>query len=245
MNLILCMAGLYRRFREAGYPLPKFLLPWQGTTVLDEILRHLLADGAFDSVLLIANERDRAFAPQVAAVLGRHGIAAERLVFTGDTAGQAETALLGVEALERIAQPHDRRVAFHNIDTVLIGRDFRAVADVLTRDAGWIDTFTANSPAYSYVALNAAGMVTDIAEKIVISPHATTGLYAFASMDEYVRHCVAARGAPGEHYISAVYKRMLAAGARLSAGTERSGECTIILGTPAEYEAARGATTTP
>ena len=29
MNLILTMAGKYSRFKEEGYTIPKFLLPWE------------------------------------------------------------------------------------------------------------------------------------------------------------------------------------------------------------------------
>jgi CTP:molybdopterin cytidylyltransferase MocA len=67
------MAGVYRRFREAGYTTPKFLLPWRGRTVLDHILDGLLHGGAFAQVVLVANRRDEAHGEAIASCLDRVG----------------------------------------------------------------------------------------------------------------------------------------------------------------------------
>lgn len=241
MQLILCMAGIYRRFREAGYTVPKFLLPWNGSTVLSAILDHMLADKAFSSVLLLGNQRDVAFRPEVEGILQVHGLPPESLVLIGDTVGQAETALRGIEEADRRGRTTDRRVVFHNIDTVLLGRDYQAIAAALADDDGFIDTFLADSPAYSYVRLSAEGAVTDIAEKKVISRHATTGLYGFASMDAFCEIYASCAWPNGERYISALYRTMLDQGARIRAGGGPTEARTVILGTPAEYESARGA----
>ena len=106
MHLVLCMAGIYRRFRVAGYALPKYLLPWRGRTILGHILDHLQAARAWDGVLLVGNSRDAAHAPAVAAELVRQGLDPAALLQIGDTAGQADTALVAVqELLRRGADP--------------------------------------------------------------------------------------------------------------------------------------------
>jgi hypothetical protein len=238
MNLILCMAGLYRRFRDAGYTVPKFLLSWEDGTILSAVLWHLRADGAFSSVLLVGNQRDSVFRPHIEAILREQGLPSDALVLIEDTGGQAETALLGAEELERRLRPSDRRVVFHNIDTILLGRDYRSIARHLDACDGYIDTFEADSPAYSYVRIGEHGLVTDIAEKRVISPHATTGLYAFSSLDDYRAAYAACRWGNGERYISSLYRSMIEAGARIHAGGSASSADTIILGTPDEYESA-------
>jgi CTP:molybdopterin cytidylyltransferase MocA len=239
MNLIMCMAGLYRRFREAGYDKPKFLLEWRGTTVLGAILERLLEDGHFSSVLLLGNRRDAAHRPAVEAELRRLGLPADSLVLVGDTAGQAETARLGIAELDLRRRPIDRRVVFHNIDTVLEGRDLAAVAAVLACEDGYIDTFTASSPAYSYVGLDDDGLVCDMVEKVVISSHATSGFYGFHSMDRFCRDYADCQWPPGERYISSLYRTMLDRRARIRTNLGAVGEDTIVLGTPAEYEAER------
>ena len=239
MNLILCMAGRYRRFHEAGYDRPKFLLEWHDTTILGAILERLLDGGNFNSVTLIGNTRDTNHRPAVEFELERLGLSADSLILIDDTAGQAETANIGIAELDLRLWPSDRRVVFHNIDTLLEGRDFAAVAAVLAEDDGFIDTFDADSPAFSYVKLNHDGLVSDIAEKKVISRFATSGLYGFASMDRYLVDYAACQWPDGERYISTLYRSMLDRGARIRTNHGGEGEATIVLGTPAEYEAER------
>lgn len=235
MNLLLCMAGLYRRFREAGYDTPKFLLPWQGATVLDHVLR--LAPEAGARPFLVANRRDAAHASALRAILARAGGDPRDLVFVGDTAGQAETARIGIEAF-RLADP-DAPLLIHNIDTILLGRDWGRIRAALARADGWIDVFDADGPQYSYVETDAEGRVLRIREKEVISRLATTGLYGFASARAYLDALARTTPSRGELYVSDVYARMLADGATILAPAPRPEERTIVLGTPAEYEAAR------
>lgn len=240
MDLVLCMAGLYKRFREAGYRTPKFLLPWNGGTILGTILDTMLADGAIRRVTLVANRRDAEWREALEAILAQHGIGGERLLYIGDTRGQAETAAIAARHLA--GGGGGQPVLFHNIDTVLLGRDYHAIARRLTGGAdGWIDVFDSDSPNYSYVTIDPDGRVTAMAEKIVISRHATSGLYGFASPEVYLDGVEAAEAdgsrPAGEFYISDVYRAMIAGGARIEAAPGTQDQQTIILGTPAEYEA--------
>ncbi|MEA1937758.1 MAG: hypothetical protein U9N14_01535 [Pseudomonadota bacterium] len=238
MHLVLCMAGIYRRFREAGYKTPKYLLPWRGRTILSHILATMTEDGAFSSVLLLANERDLSYRPDIEAVLAENGLAADCLHFVGDTRGQAETAALAVDCLEtRGRLDTEDRVVFHNIDTILYGRDYRKVADILCECDGYIDVFESDGPQYSYVRIDQNGAVTEMAEKIVISNRATSGLYGFCSAIRF-RDLAKSMTASGEFYISDVYRRMLSDGAHIRVNAPEPARDTLILGTPAEYEAA-------
>lgn len=234
MNLLLCMAGLYRRFREAGYATPKFLLPWKGTTVLDHVLDVARESGARPR--LVANRRDEVHAETLRAILARAGGERGDLVFVGDTAGQAETARLGIEAfgLANLDSP----LLIHNIDTLLIGRDWGRIHTDLARADGWIDVFDADGPQYSYVETDTEDRVLRIREKEVISRLATTGLYGFASARAYLDALARSTPSRGEIYVSDVYARMLGDGATILAPAPRDAERTIVLGTPAEYEAA-------
>jgi dTDP-glucose pyrophosphorylase len=226
--LVLCMAGLYSRFRKAGYATPKFLLTMSGQTIIARIVSEL----APAALVLIANERDAEHGDAIRAALATIGHGDADLHFVGDTSGQAETAAIG--ARRALALGHTGPLVFHNIDTVLLERDLGAIGDILTRSDGFIDVFDNDSAAYSYVAVD-GDRVTDIAEKVVISRHATTGLYGFRSAAYYLEQAAeTTRRSKGEFYISDVYRRMLDHGADIRIETE-SGPA-IILGTPAEYE---------
>lgn len=237
MNMIFCMAGIYRRFREAGYTTPKYLLPWKGSTVLHHVLAPLLG-GPVSEAVLVANRRDEAWRADIERVMAEFAIPLDRLCLVGDTRGQAETAEIGCAHLDQVARPGDRRVLFHNVDTVVEGRDLAAIAATLAGHDGWIDTLTSDSPAYSYVSVDDSGLVREMAEKRVISPHATTGLYGFGSIDRYLEAMRRSVPERAELYISDVYRTMLAEGGRIAVGLPAPGARTIILGTPAEYEAA-------
>ena len=239
MLLVYCMAGLYKRFRDAGYLTPKFLLPWEGRPALDHVIGTMYDASVFSDVVLVANQRDQPSADSIRRVMAAHNIPPNRLTFVPDTRGQAETALLGLDHLDRIGASPDRPVLFHNIDTVLIGRDYRTINRTLHEAHGYIDVFDADSPAYSYVSADAAGRVSKIAEKIVISRHATTGLYGFASARVYREHA-GATAYRGEFYISDVYRSMLEAERDIRINTSSTEHRTIIVGTPAEYEALVG-----
>ena len=223
------MAGLYRRFREAGYTTPKFLLPLRGRS----ILAHIVDELSPERLLLVANERDLPHADAI-----RAAAPGAVLKFIGDTEGQAQTAMEAASLALAQGWGGDPLV-FHNVDTILYDRDLRRIGQILREADGFIDVFDADSPAYSYVRVDADNWVTEMAEKVVISRHATTGLYGFASPESYLSHARATtERTKGEFYVSNVYSRMLAQGCRIR--IEPVPRRTVILGTPAEYEASGG-----
>lgn len=238
-TLALCMAGRYRRFAEAGYRTPKFLLPWRASTILAEIVREL----APTRLLCVANRRDEHHTDAILAAARAGGVDEPVLRFIGDTEGQAATA----QEAARLAadQGWDGPFVLHNVDTVLVGRDLSHIGVLLGEADGFIDVFRSGSAAYSYVDVEADGgrqRVTRIAEKVVISPWATSGLYGFTSPQAY--EDAAARTTArsrGEFYVSDVYGTVLREGGRILANAaDDPGRQTIILGTPAEYRALGG-----
>lgn len=231
MILVLTMAGRYQRFTNEGYKTPKYLLPWGDRTVLSVILSELWAGGVFTDVLLVANYRDEAYMPHVRAVMRRHGIDTANLVLTHDTSGQAETAMIGIEAVKRLGHRSDVPVVFHNIDTILLGRNYQALQQALGQADGYIDVFRSSNRAYSYVLIDEERRVQEIAEKIVVSELATSGLYGFRSWQTFEEFYKAGQ----DLYISSIYKRMISAGRTLLVGEVHHESDTIVLGTPDEY----------
>lgn len=230
MILILTMAGRYQRFIDAGHKLPKYLLPWGDKTVLSTILFELQKRQRFSEVFLIANHRDEAYMPHVRAIMRSAEIPAEHLVLTHDTKGQAATALLGVKAVEEMSKIKSAPIVFHNIDTILLNRDLGEAAKALGSYDGYIDVFLSQNAAYSYVLVDDQRRVLEIAEKIVVSDLATSGLYGFRSAATYRQHYT-----DDDLFISGVYKRMLERGAAVVTGTTHRESDTVVLGTPAEY----------
>lgn len=225
-TLALCMAGTWRRFREAGYTTPKYLLPLQGRPILSHIVDEL----APSRLLLVANKRDRDWESAI-----KEAAPTGALHFIDDTEGQAATAL---EAAD-LAMAHGwgaTPFVLHNVDTILYDRSLRKIGDELQWSTGFIDVFEASNPAYSYVSFDDRRNVTAIAEKKVISRWATTGLYGFSSPETYVHHASTTnKRSGGEFYVSDVYQKMLERGASIR--VDPTARRTVVLGTPEEYEA--------
>jgi dTDP-glucose pyrophosphorylase len=225
--LIVCMAGLNTRFHDVGFDIPKYLLPWGEETIIHEILKQL---GKFDEVLLLANKRDMYFKKELVDTIEPLGLTEDNIHYIGDTSGQAHTAYIGASLLK------DRFQSFfvHNADTLLIGRDFKAIESVMSD--GYVDVFVANNPKYSYVR-SKDGVVTEIVEKSAISPFASSGMYGFYSAELYQQIYEAlSQGFTGkEMYIANVLDYMIKNNKFVGLNELNNEYETIVLGSPQEY----------
>jgi dTDP-glucose pyrophosphorylase len=221
MDLIFTMAGLYSRFRNEGYKIPKYLLPWKHHTILSEILTQMQG---FDNIFLIANEKNYGFMNHVLKIQDHFGIPQSNLILVSDTRGQAETASIGLEKIS-LKGPF----LIHNIDTILYNRDYKLIESSLTKYSGYIDLFVSNNHEYSYVLLDDENCIKEISEKILISKFATSGLYGFSSVDAYKSFY------DGQVFISEIYKDMINGNEKVLGGRIYTEQETLVLGTPTDY----------
>ena len=225
--LVVCMAGLNTRFHDVGFDIPKYLLPWGEETIIHEILKQL---GKFDEVLLLANKRDMYFKKELVDTIEPLGLTEDNIHYIGDTSGQAHTAYIGASLLK------DRFQSFfvHNADTLLIGRDFKAIESVMSD--GYVDVFVANNPKYSYVR-SKDGVVTEIVEKSAISPFASSGMYGFYSAELYQQmYEESSQGFIGkEMYIANVLDYMIKNNQFIGLNELNNEYETVVLGSPQEY----------
>ncbi len=227
MNLIFTMAGRYSRFINEGYKIPKYLLPWGKRSILSEILSIMNHNNTFENIYLVTNKRDDIYMPHVRQILRELNIPIENLFQIDDTKGQAETAYITINKI------HDRLnkkpIVFHNIDTILYNREYSSISEILKKKDGHIDVFKSNNQAYSYVLVE-NNNVQAMAEKVVMSGLATSGLYAFKNTqiflenyrDEFI-------------YISEVYQHMIDNNMVIGVGRLYDEHDTIVLGTPEQY----------
>ena len=225
MNLILTMAGKYSRFKEAGFGIPKYLLPWGDSSVLKRILINLTGFYDFKNVILVANKSDSDFMPHVQQIIKSRLLNGE-LVVIDDTSGQAETV---DKALSIFGKQLDGcPLIIHNIDTILYERDFNDIEKDLKNHDGFVDVFKASNHEYSYAVIK-DNLVSVIAEKVIVSDTATTGLYGFSSPSVFKKYY------DGEIYISDIYKKMILDNKTVVASFVHNESDTIVLGTPSDY----------
>ncbi len=213
LTIVVPMAGLGSRFAKAGFLLPKPLIPVHGVPMIRLVIETLrpaqphrfvfIAQRAHDAAHGVA-DRLRAWAP-----------GCEVILLDGLTEGAACTVLAAAAWFDS-----DAPLMIANSDQ-FVDTDINAyLADLPARRLdGLIMTMQADDPKWSFAAIDAAGMVTQIAEKQVISSHATVGLYNFARGRDFAaaaRRMIARNErVNGEFYIAPVYNDLVAAGARI------------------------------
>ena len=167
--------------------------------------------------------------PHVKKIIKSIGMPLENIFLISDTTGQAETASKAIsEVCDRFGSLNGN-IVFHNIDTILYNRKINEISSLLDVNDGYIDIFESNNHAYSYVLLE-DGNVKSIAEKIVISNSATSGIYAFKDINVFIKFYK-----NDMLYIRDIYKYMIEKGLSIVTSSIYSGDDTIVLGTPSEY----------
>ena len=234
------MAGLGSRFTKAGYPRPKYEIEVLGRPLFDWSMLALEAFREAGWRFTFATRREEDARPFLAARCAALSIAmGEVIELDGVTDGQATTALL----LAQRSAP-DAPFAVFNIDT-FVAPQAMAPAQIPPGSAGWVPCFPGPGDGWSFCRTDAEGRVAELREKVRISPHATVGLYWFASAAEYIalyqRFFSDGRGAEkGERYVAPMYNQLITEGALVTMGTLAL-EDVGMLGTPEQVEGFRAA----
>jgi dTDP-glucose pyrophosphorylase len=229
VNLVICMAGYNTRFHDVGFDIPKYLLPWNGTTIIHDILKNF---GNVQQTILVANKRDSYFKEQLLETIKPLGLNGNNILYIGDTKGQAHTAAIGVAQLYQNSLP----TFIHNADTIVTGRNLELLSLDMQGEYydGYVDVFVGNSPKYSYVRAYEENVI-EIVEKKQISPYASSGLYGFSSADVYMAHYDKLLQQNDELYVSDVLQNMIVSGKRIFMNGLTNAQETIVLGSPQEY----------
>lgn len=238
--IIFPMAGRSRRFTEAGYDVPKYMLPLGGLTAFDHAVGGFRRYFASEPFLFVARAVEGLdVAGFVRARVLELGIADPRLVvLPRDTAGQAETVEHGLDSAE---VPGQEPITIFNIDTFRPGFTRAAVA-ARPGSSGYLEVFRGEGANWSYVrpAPGEADLVAETAEKRPISDLCCTGLYHFSASGEFRAALAAERAAPSapELYVAPIFNHLIRAG-RLIHFQKIARSEVIFCGTPAEYEELR------
>ena len=237
------MAGLSRRFTEAGHDRPKYMLQAHGRSLFAHAVGGFSAYFATHPFLFIA--RDVAGTPHfVQEECARLGIAQARLVLLeAPTAGQAETVALG---LVRAEVPDATPLTLFNIDTFRPGFRHPTAFAVEGPQAvdGYLEVFRGSGPNWSYVRPDPVqpGRVRATTEKVPVSDLCCTGLYHFRSaglfLHAYRRFAAGEAAAMGlrELYVAPMYNLLLRGAADVRYHLIHP-DTVIFCGVPAEYEA--------
>jgi len=211
--LVMPMAGQGSRFVRAGRTEPKPLIDIAGRPAFwwaAESVRRAVPVREMVFVVLEDHLRDFAIDTAIRDLYGE----ARVVTVPALTKGAAASAAIGVAAVAS-----EGPIAINDCDHAFVAGDaLRELTAALTRGAtGGLLGFRATSPGYSYVALDADGLVTETVEKRVVGEFAIAGCYLFdnaqtysAALSRYRAECPYP-----ELYVSGIYNVLIRAGMRV------------------------------
>ena len=215
VNIVVPMAGRGSRFAVAGYRDPKPLIDVFGKTMIEAVIENLTPKQPFQFIFIC--QRQHYIDYELEGVFKRSLGTAWRCVQIDDvTEGAACTVLKAEHLIDT-----ECSLVIANSDQLVDCdiNEFLERADKLVVD-GLIMTFPADDEKWSYVSVDASGFGTEVAEKRRISPHATVGIYHFASGHAFVNAAKAmirkSIRVNDEFYVAPVYNELIQDGARIA-----------------------------
>lgn len=233
MNFLIPMAGEGRRFRDAGFRLPKMLIEAKGKTLLewsvDSLPLHLCSRLIF--IGLQQHEDEFQLSKKIIGIYGSKVKSLHFKFIESTTRGQSETVYLARHLIDT-SQP----LLIFNIDTRFSSSTLEK--NLLRKDVdGVLGAFHSTEARFSFAALNENGFVTKTTEKEPISSNALTGLYHFSDPDDFfeaAEHAFANQlTTKGEYYIAPMYNYLIGKGKKLIVDVADE---VNILGTPEELK---------
>lgn len=180
MNVLIPMAGAGARFEKAGYTFPKPLIDVRGKPMIQWVVESLNMKANY--IFIVQEDHYKRYALQHTLNL----IAPNCKIVTVNelTEGAACTTLLAKDLID-----NNKPLLLANSDQFIDWESnefmYSMIADEID---GGILTFKSTHPKWSYAKLNEDGFVTEVAEKIPISEHATVGIYYWKHGSDYVKY---------------------------------------------------------
>lgn len=228
LNIVIPMAGLGSRFANVGYKLPKPLIDVNGKPMIQVVVENMNINAHYIFIAMKQHVDKYDVEKTVKEITCNN-----YTLHTIDelTEGSACTVLKVRDIID-----NDNPMMLANSDQYLEWDPYEFLVQSQGVD-GLISCFEADHPKWSYAKTDASGIVTEVAEKKVISNLATTGLYYFAKGSQFVR-CADSMIAKNirtnnEFYNCPIYNEVIAEG-----GVVKTHMCENMsgLGTPEDLD---------
>lgn len=179
MNVLIPMAGAGKRFADAGYIFPKPLIEIKNKPMIQWVLESLNIDAKY--IFIIQKEHQIKY--NIKSVLKILKPNCEIIELDSLTEGAACTTLLAKKYIN-----NSNPLLIANSDQFIKWNSSKALYDFNTKNLdGAILTFEAIHPKWSYAKCDENDFVSEVAEKKVISKHATAGVYYWKHGSDYIK----------------------------------------------------------
>ncbi len=214
------LGGLGSRFAQAGFDLPKPLIEVDGQPMFQKALSSLVDIDVPKNYLFVIRQ-EHVDNQKLDELIMRVLPEANVIIIPEVTRGAAETALAAKDQLDPQAG-----LIVMDCDLWFKSSSYdQMVMDSLggsSSISGGLITFESSEPRYSYAEVGDNDMVVRTAEKVVISTHAITGAYYFATAQDFIDSAEVLISRPvdekmPEYYMSLLYNILINEGKRIQA----------------------------
>lgn len=180
LNVLIPMAGEGSRFRDVGFTFPKPLIEVNGKPMIQLVIENLNINANF--IFIVRKEHQEKF--NIKSVLKVLKPGCKVIEVDELTEGAACTVLLAREHID-----NSKPLLLANSDQYIEWDSSKVMYNFISKniDAG-ILTFDAIHPKWSYAKVDENNVVLEVAEKKVISNHATVGIYYWKMGSDFVKY---------------------------------------------------------
>jgi len=220
ITFVISMGGIGKRFKEAGYDLPKYMVKVKGKTLFEHSLSSLPLELSKTVVFIGLKEHEAMYNLKDFIRIKLESLSPDReidyevILLNRPTQGQAETALMAEELIDL-----RKDLAIYNIDTFFYSKSLKEVlTDSSKKHDGILGAFILDEPEnkWSFAEIDQEGLVLRTVEKEAISKYALTGFYHFSQADDFItvaREWIKLdKRVKGEFYIAPMYNDLIKLG---------------------------------
>ncbi len=231
MTIVITMAGLGSRFKQAGYLMPKYMIEAHGKTLFEWSMESLAGFNSDDNEYFFIVRKEDDASDFIHKTCHKMGITNVRVIeIDALTDGQATTALLAKDEWDKKSA-----LLIYNIDTYVEAGEMNE--NQIIGD-GFIPCFYAEGDHWSFVKLDEEEKAVLVREKERISDHCTLGAYYFKTCKLYEQlyneyYSQNEHLEKGEKYVAPLYNYLISKGGdvRISIVDDTK---VHVLGTPEE-----------
>lgn len=206
------MAGEGSRFAREGFSTPKPLIEVDGIPMFVRAAASLPLHLANQIVFAVLNKHIHEFGIDRKIRDRFPNFPITVVPIESCTRGQAETVQIALSKIQATG-----RLLIFNADSAFESTLESQVQELPENVAGALQYFDDSNPRWSFMKVDSDGFVTETAEKRPISTNASTGLYFFRSISEYLSEFQKLKAEAGELYIAPMYNQMIKSGGKIAA----------------------------
>ena len=180
LNILIPMAGAGTRFKEAGYIFPKPLIEIDNKPMIQWVIESLKLEGNY--IFIVQKQHQEKY--NINSVLKILKPNCKIIELDHITEGAACTTLLAKKFINS-----GNPLIIANSDQYILWNSIKSMYNFNSKKIdGGILTFEAIHPKWSYAKVDKNNLVSEVAEKKVISKNATVGVYYWKKGSDYVKY---------------------------------------------------------